>query len=56
MRAVLECVYDFLPTGQGSQLSNMESDRVVRFPAHSLLFILLTSGVGLLSFRKKDIS
>ena len=55
-RAVLEWVYDFLPTGQGSQLSNMEADRVVRFPAHSLLFILLTSGVGLLSFRKKDIS
>ena len=54
-RAVCEWIVDFLPTGQGSMLSNMEADRVARFPSHSALFFLLTTGIGLLAFRKKEL-
>lgn len=54
-RAVYQWIIDFLPTGQGSQLSNLEAERVSRFPMHSALFVLLTTGVGLLGFSKKDI-
>lgn len=54
-RTVCEWIIDFLPTGQGSQLSNLEAERVSHFPMHSELFVLLTTGVGLLGFSKKDI-
>lgn len=54
-RAVLEWLVDFLPTGQGSMLSNMEAERVARFPLCSALFFLLTTGAGLLGFRKKEL-
>lgn len=54
-RTVCEWIIDFLPTGQGSQLSNLEAERVSRFPLLSALFVLLTSGIGLLGFRNKDL-
>ena len=54
-RTLYEFLFDFIPAGQGIQLSNLEADRVERFPALSLLFTLLTSGVGLLAFSRKNI-
>ncbi len=54
-RAAYEWIIDFLPTGQGTLLSNMGADRVSRFPMLSALFIVLTSSIGLLGFRSKDI-
>ena len=54
-RTVMELAVDLLPTGQGIQLSNLEAERVARFPLLSAIFILLTSGAGLLSFGRKDL-
>ena len=54
-RTIYEFLYDFFPIGQGAQLSNLEAERLTRFPALSLLFTLLTTGVGLLAFSRKDI-
>ena len=54
-RTLFSYFVDFLPAGQSVQLSNLEAERVARFPALSLLFTLLTTGIGLLAFSRKDI-
>lgn len=55
-RTLMEILADFLPTGQSIQISNLEAERVSRFPMFSALFVLLTSSIGLLAFSKKDIN
>ena len=54
-RAVLEVIYDILPTGQAFQLSNNECARPARLPAFSLLLTLVTSAAGALLFRRRDL-
>jgi len=54
-RTIMEFVSDFLPTGQSIQMSNLEAERVSRFPLLSGAFVVFTSSVGLLAFRRKDI-
>lgn len=54
-RTLIEVLVDVLPTGQSIQMSNVQADRINRFPILSALFILLTSGIGVFAFRKKDI-
>ena len=54
-RTLIEVLVDLLPAGQSIQISNLEADRINRFPMLSALFILLTSGIGVFAFRKKDI-
>lgn len=55
MRRLLECVLDFLPTGQTLQMSNNEITLPARELIFSLLFTFGTCAAGLLAFRRKDI-
>ena len=54
-RAVLEVIYDVLPTGQAFQISNNECARPARLPAFSLLLTLVTSAIGAILFRRRDL-
>ena len=54
-RAVLEVIYDVLPTGQAFQISNNECARPARLPAFSLLLTLITSAAGAILFRRRDL-
>ena len=54
-RAVLEVIYDILPTGQAFQLSNNECVHPARLPAFSLLLTLVTTAAGALLFRRRDL-
>lgn len=54
-RTVYELLADLLPAGQASQISNFECERLARFPALSILLIVVTSVIGWLGFRKRDI-
>lgn len=64
-RAVLEVVNDLLPSGQAMQLVDMfDADGMTnkdmenapyRWPGYSLLVIVITSGLGIILFRKKEI-
>lgn len=54
-RAVLEVIYDILPTGQAFQISNNECAHPARLPAFSLLLTLVTSAAGALLFRRRDL-
>ena len=54
-RAVLEVIYDVLPTGQAFQISNNECARPARLPAFSLLLTLVTSAAGAILFRRRDL-
>ena len=54
-RAVLEVIYDILPTGQAFQISNNECAHPARLPAVSLLVALVTSAAGALRFRRRDL-
>ena len=54
-RAVLEVIYDVLPTGQAFQISNNECAHPARLPAFSLLVALVTSAAGAILFRRRDL-
>ena len=64
-RVVLEVVNDLLPSGQAMQLADaFDSEGIAnkdienvpyRWLSYSLLVILLTSGMGIVLFRKKEI-
>jgi len=64
-RAVLEVINDLLPSGQAIQLANafdtngMANNGIENIPyrwlGYSLLVIVLTSGLGIALFRKKEI-
>ena len=54
-RAVLEVIYDVLPTGQAFQISNNECARPARLPAFSLLLTLVASAAGAILFRRRDL-
>lgn len=54
-RVILECVLEFLPTGQGALMNNLEIAHPVRQMLFSLLLTLICLWGGLRLFRKKDI-
>lgn len=55
-RAVLEFLWDFLPACQATQLTTVVADSFVPLLLFSVLFIVLTTGLGLALFRNKDIN
>lgn len=58
-RTVYEFLNDFLPGGQGLQLSGMMEPELTfngKLPLYSLSIIVLTTGMGLMIFRKKDLT
>lgn len=54
-RKVMEFIYDMLPTGQAIQLNNMTFDRCLRWPWLSVLMLAVSTILGYLPFRKRDI-
>lgn len=54
-RVVYEFLIDLLPTGQASQITNFEFSRCIRWPVLSLAVIVVTSILGFIGFKKKDI-
>lgn len=54
-RKVMEFVYDMLPTGQAIQLNNMTFDRCLRWPWLSVVMLIISTVLGYLPFRKRDI-
>lgn len=52
--AAYQFTVDFIPTGQATQFC-IVTDRTVTLILHSIAFIVLTSGVGMLLFRRKDL-
>lgn len=54
-REIYQFIYDFQPMGQSLQLTTLEMTNLNRLPLYSIAIILLTTGGGLIFFRKKDI-
>lgn len=54
-RTVLEYIYNLIPTGQIIQMQSDNFVPCVHFPVLSAVLIVLTTAVGYLLFRKKDI-
>ena len=54
-RMIYELIADILPTGQTIQLNNLEFERAARWPAFSLIMLIIATVAGYLPFRKRDI-
>ncbi|MBR4289706.1 MAG: ABC transporter permease [Oscillospiraceae bacterium] len=54
-RMIYELIADILPTGQAIQMNNLEFERAVRWPAFSLIMLIISTVGGFLPFRKRDI-
>lgn len=55
LRKIYEFIIDFLPTGQGIQMANMEIGHPVRLMICSVAITLATTFGGMFLFEKKDI-
>lgn len=54
-RTVFQFINDLLPTGQAFQIANLSVERPWLLLGCSLALVLLTTGLGLFLFRKKDV-
>ena len=54
-RMIYELIADILPTGQTIQLNNLEFERAARWPAFSLIMLIIATVAGYIPFRKRDI-
>lgn len=54
-RTIYEFIVDFLPTGQGLQMSQLEIDNAVRMLVSSVVITALTTLGGLFVFKRKDL-
>ena len=54
-RIIYELIADILPTGQAIQMNNLEFERSARWPAFSLIMLIITTVAGYIPFRKRDI-
>lgn len=55
LRKVFTFLVDFLPTGQGIQMSELEASHPLLLPAYSLFIAFAATGAGLALFRRKDL-
>lgn len=55
LRKVYGFLVEFLPTGQGILLSELEAPHPLRLPAYSLFITVAATATGLAAFRRKDI-
>ena len=56
MCQIVQFVYDFIPGGQVIQCMLLEATNLPLLPLYSFIIILLTTGIGLLCFKKKDLN
>ena len=54
-RTIYEFIVDFLPTGQGLQMSQLKIDHAVRMLVSSVVITVLTTLGGLFVFKRKDL-
>lgn len=54
-RSFYEFLYDFLPSGQGLQITMVEAAHPYQMMLYSLLIAMAATGIGIYFFRKKDI-
>lgn len=54
-REIYQFFIDFLPTGQCSQIGNLEVLHPVRMAIYSLMIIIVSNVLGIFCFQKKDI-
>ena len=54
-RDVYQFLYDFFPGGQAVQCSTMEAVHPPMLPVYSAVIVVLTTGLGLFFFRRKDL-
>ena len=54
-RKIVQFVYDFIPGGQVIQCMSLEATNLPLLPLYSFIIILLTTGIGLFCFKKKDL-
>lgn len=54
-REIYKFLLDFLPAGQALQYMNMSANHLWQMPLYSLSIIVVTTGCGLVFFRKKDV-
>lgn len=54
-RKVVSFLYDFVPGGQALQCASLEANHIAVLPVFSFIIIVLTTGVGLFFFRKKEL-
>lgn len=55
MRKMYAFIQDFLPTGQGIQISSLEAEHPFRMMINSLLIIVVITGAGAACFSRKDL-
>lgn len=54
-RVIYQFIYDFLPTGQGVQISSGLTDNLYQKQLYSLVIILASTSIGLFLFKRKDL-
>ncbi len=54
-RNVVQFFYDFVPGGQVIQCMTLEAINIERLPIYSLLIVVLTTSIGVIFFKKKDL-
>ena len=54
-REIYQFFLDFLPTGQAVEISMQSTPHLWLMPLHSLFITLVSTGCGLVCFRKKDL-
>ena len=54
-REIYQFFFDFLPTGQAIEISMQSTPHLWQMPLYSLFIIFVSTGCGLICFRKKDL-
>ena len=54
-RGVYEFLYDLLPGGQTVQYASMQLSSPYKLSIYSSIILVITTGIGITSFKKKDI-
>lgn len=54
-RGIVQTLYDINPGGQAIQCAALAAVNIERLPVYSLIIVILSTGAGLILFRKKDI-
>lgn len=54
-RKVVQFCYDFFPGGQAIQCMSLEAVNIERFPIYSLIIVVLSTGAGVIFYKKKDL-
>lgn len=54
-REIVQTFYDINPGGQGIQCASLAAVHIERLPVYSLLIVILTTGAGVVFFKRRDL-